>query len=417
MTTARVPDAAQQAEAKPETTEAAPQPEKKRLKVEPDLDFIRELGDAGGDTLKKCFQCASCSVVCAIAPDDHPFPRKEMIWASWGLKDKLLSDSDIWLCHQCGDCSEICPRGARPGDTLAAIRNYIFKNLTFPKVLGNWLSDAKYLPIVLGIPVVWIFLTLLAAGTLGEVHWGMMAPSEIKFEEFLPHPYLYSIFITATHLAGLFLVVGLVKYWKMLGTSEMNNPGPGTRGPTQGNMVASLVATVKEILTHAKFKQCEKNNYRYLGHLGIMYGFLLLAIGTAIEIFMIYALGTELPLAQLSLPKIFGHLGFIALVAGLVIVIRQRMNVDETKRKNTYQDWYLLGVLLIVALTGQGLEFARYTGAAGLSYVVYFVHLVFVFALIGYFPYSKFAHMFYRFVAILHSKYTGRDATVREAAA
>jgi quinone-modifying oxidoreductase subunit QmoC len=93
------------------------------------------------------------------------------------------------------------------------------------------------------------------------------------------------------------------------------------------------------------------------------------------------------------------------------------MLADESVSKTSYQDWYLLLVLLAVAVTGQALEVIRYTRIAWLAYATYFVHLTFVFSLIGYFPYSKFAHIFYRFVAILHSKYSGRDATVEEAVA
>ena len=69
--------------------------------IEPDLDFIKKIGALGGEDLKKCYQCATCSVACAISPDTKPFPRKEMIAASWGLKDKLVGNSDIWLCHNC----------------------------------------------------------------------------------------------------------------------------------------------------------------------------------------------------------------------------------------------------------------------------------------------------------------------------
>jgi quinone-modifying oxidoreductase subunit QmoC len=378
-------------------------------KIEPDLEFIREVTASGGDTLKKCFQCATCSVVCELTPSDHPFPRKEMIWASWGLKDRLMSDGDVWLCHQCGDCSTNCPRGAKPADTFAAIRAYLFKNLAFPKFLGTWLSDPKYLPLVLGIPAVWLLIMLAAAGTITTIPKG-----EIEFSKFLPHTYLYIIFIVSTHAAALLLVVSLVKFWKLLSNSSAANGASHSGGATQGNMAASAFATAKEILTHDKFKKCEQNNQRYLGHLGIMYGFLMIAIGTGIAFFMMYALGIHPPFGQFSPPKVLGHLGLIALVAGLIVVIRQRLAEDSSVTKTSYQDWYLLLMLLTVAVTGQLVELVRIAGVAWLAYWGYIVHLVFVFALIGYFPYSKFAHMFYRFVAIMHSKYSGRDASVNE---
>ena len=62
------------------------------MTLEPDVGFIRELGKLGGGDLKKCYQCATCSVVCPISPDNKPYPRKEMIAASWGLKDQLVAD-------------------------------------------------------------------------------------------------------------------------------------------------------------------------------------------------------------------------------------------------------------------------------------------------------------------------------------
>ncbi|RLC30546.1 MAG: heterodisulfide reductase, partial [Deltaproteobacteria bacterium] len=125
-----------------------------RYLIEPDVNFINEVAGLGGEDLKKCFQCATCSVACPISPDNKPFPRKEMIAASWGLKDKLVGNGDIWLCHNCGDCSTLCPRGAKPGDVLAAIRQYAITEYAVPKALGRAVNDPKKLPVLLAVPAV-----------------------------------------------------------------------------------------------------------------------------------------------------------------------------------------------------------------------------------------------------------------------
>ena len=93
--------------------------------IEPDLELIEELAHFGADTFHKCYQCATCSVACSLSPDQDPFPRKEMLWAKWGLKDRLLKDVDVWTCYYCGDCSTRCPRKAEPGETMMALRRYL----------------------------------------------------------------------------------------------------------------------------------------------------------------------------------------------------------------------------------------------------------------------------------------------------
>ena len=57
------------------------------MNVQPDIDFIKDMKEAGGDTLKKCFQCATCSVVCPLSSDDDPFPRREMIAEDYNVRE------------------------------------------------------------------------------------------------------------------------------------------------------------------------------------------------------------------------------------------------------------------------------------------------------------------------------------------
>jgi quinone-modifying oxidoreductase subunit QmoC len=44
------------------------------------------------------------------------------------------------------------------------------------------------------------------------------------------------------------------------------------------------------------------------------------------------------------------------------------------------------------------------------AYPFYVVHLLFVYSLFVYFPYSKFAHVIYRILANTHAKMLGRRA-------
>ena len=92
-------------------------------KVSAQTAFRKELMERGGKTATRCYQCATCSSVCELAPADAPFPRSQMLAAQWGLEDRVLGDPAIWLCHQCNDCTTRCPREARPGDVMQALRS------------------------------------------------------------------------------------------------------------------------------------------------------------------------------------------------------------------------------------------------------------------------------------------------------
>ena len=120
--------------------------------IQPDTAFLRDVMAAGGGDLKKCYQCATCSVVCELSPEESPFPRKQMIEAQWGLKAQLLGDPAVWLCHNCGDCTTQCPRGAHPSEVLGALRSVAIQNFAFPKFMGRLVASRKALPLLFLLP-------------------------------------------------------------------------------------------------------------------------------------------------------------------------------------------------------------------------------------------------------------------------
>ncbi|MFH0764865.1 MAG: 4Fe-4S dicluster domain-containing protein, partial [Calditrichota bacterium] len=188
--------------------------------VKPDRHFIKRVEKAGGGNLHNCYQCATCAAVCKLSPEDKPFPRKEMIYAQWGLKDKLAADPDVWLCHQCNDCSVRCPRGARPGDVMAALRNYSFEHFAFPSFMGKLLASPFGLPILFLIPI-------LILGTLA--HWSEMATFQghVHFYNFIHNGTLEILFMGGNALVFLLAAVGLARFYRGMSATWRVKPQKG----------------------------------------------------------------------------------------------------------------------------------------------------------------------------------------------
>ena len=53
------------------------------------------------------------------------FPRMFIRYGLTGQEEQIMDSREIWLCYACGDCLESCPRQARPGEFMAALRKYV----------------------------------------------------------------------------------------------------------------------------------------------------------------------------------------------------------------------------------------------------------------------------------------------------
>jgi quinone-modifying oxidoreductase subunit QmoC len=399
------------------------------LMLKPDRRFVEEVIAAGGGDLKKCFQCATCSVVCGLSNGSSPFPRKEMIWAQWGLKDRLVSDPDIWLCHQCNDCSQRCPRGARPGDVLAAVRQKGIEHYAFPHVMGRWVNSFRASPfMLLLLPALLIALALLLRGPVEAAFPGLVgAHGEEFYAHFFPHWLLIVFFSGLTLLTFGGLIVGLFRFWNGM---KATDTALGRDGPVLG-FVPSAVKTAKTVFAHGRFGKCEDQASRKANHFMAFYGFLALFIVTCWAVADLYVMPYLMPETFPQYPfnllhpvKILANVGGILLIIGAGKAILNRMNAPaDGKHQSTSFDWVFLWLLLGVGLTGFVVEVFRFVaegmaeqqgvvvsglGIATPAYGLYFVHLMLVFGLLVYLPYSKFAHMWYRAVAMIYAEHTGR---------
>jgi quinone-modifying oxidoreductase subunit QmoC len=269
------------------------------------------------------------------------------------------------------------------------------------------MADPKYLPLLVAFPVVLLLVVLQFTGKLyipeGEVHYANM----------------FSHLVLNLFFGGLFfvmlftLLISVIRFWMDLDSPRRTDPSAA-----RGSIIMAAVAAVMDILLHNKFKECEANKLRYWAHLLVFYGFIGLLITTAIAVIYILLMTMESPPSWVAYPlpwwrpeKFLGNLSAAALLIGLSLMIANRLKGGANVSKTSYTDWLLIVVIATLAVTGVVVEILRYADVSPLAYYVYFVHLVSAFMLLIYLPYSKFAHLVYRMVAMVYSNWItpGRD--------
>jgi quinone-modifying oxidoreductase, subunit QmoC len=364
------------------------------INLKPDIAFKRELEKISGSSLSSCMQCGTCSVVCNLSPDEKPFPRKEMVYAGWGMKEKLVSDPDVWLCHQCGDCSTHCPRGVNPADVLAATREAAYRRYATPRFMGGLLTRPAFLPLAILLPVVVIAGIIFLAGTLA------IPDGPVNYSKFFPHVWLNSSFTLLTLFSYGVASFGIVRFWKELNRHEF----AGSK--ERKGFFASFMKVKNDILLHSRFSKCERNRGRKISHLLVFYGFVLLLLVTLYAIYA--AVSGRYPLSPVNPFKVLGNVASLMLITGLGIMIFNRLARREGTERSSYSDWLFLVAMFLLTVSGVLVQLARF-GDWSAAYHLYFFHLVCVWFVIIYLPYTKFGHLVYRTVAMTYALSVNRS--------
>lgn len=378
--------------------------------IKPDLEFVNEIIKGGGESLKKCYQCATCSVVCNVTPEGNPFPRKEMVLAQWGQKDKLIASPDVWLCHQCSDCTAYCPRGAKPGEVLNAIRKLSIKEVAMVPLFARIAQDPKLIWLLFAIPMV-LFYIIMPYKDVSQVP---LLNGKMSYSNFMPvWPQVDATFMLTAAFAVFSAIVGIKRLWSGM-KAQAGEMKPG------GNIVADVISSVTQIMAHTKFADCNVNRLRQWGHLLLFYAFAGLAAVTTVAIVYLYGwkfFGIQpfgpFSFGQSPYPnsdpmKILALISSGAFAAGILIILLNRFAKAGKAGMGSYFDWIFLLTVIGVGATGI-LSWWLRLQEMRIGFWMYYAHLVFVWSLFAYAPYSKFAHLFYRTTAMVFAKHSGRD--------
>ncbi|MGI6471581.1 MAG: CoB--CoM heterodisulfide reductase subunit C [Candidatus Methanomethylophilaceae archaeon] len=90
----------------------------------PNVEFAKEMAEAGCADAKLCFQCGTCTASCPSGRFTSYRIRKIIRQTQLGLKEEIFADgSGLWDCTTCYSCEERCPREVPIVDIIISLRN------------------------------------------------------------------------------------------------------------------------------------------------------------------------------------------------------------------------------------------------------------------------------------------------------
>jgi ferredoxin len=367
-----------------------------------DPDFLLELKKYGEVNIESCFNCGNCTAVCPLSTEDVNFPRRMIRLAQLGLPDKLLSSEELWLCYYCGECTQTCPRQADPGEFMATARRYAIARYDH-----SGLARLLYTSPVLST-IFLVVLALVLALFMYTAH-GPMPSDSLRLFEFIPAETIHNLGLAVMAIVAL---AGFAGAATMVIRINRVNGLIGRRG-IRLNWLGALWETLGlEVLGQTRYrKTCETTQagpawYRqpWFIHASIMGGFLGLLAATTLDygldLMGIKATGVWVPLWYPV--RLLGTVAGLFLVYGTSVAIVKRLwKYDESSTHSVPSDWVFLNLLWLSGVSGFGLEIALYLPyAPAWGYWLLLFHVAVAMELLLLAPFTKFAHAFYRPLAL-----------------
>ena len=359
------------------------------VRVNPGL--AQELERFGGETVNKCFNCGSCTAVCALSKGDTTFPRKFIRYMQLGLEDKMAKSPEPWLCYYCGTCSDTCPREAEPGELMMASRRWLTAKY-------DWTGLAR----LMYRSELWevLMLVLVAVGVLLL----FTVPDNFGFKLLAKHPEARSAVMIQyfapkgiVHVGDLILAGGLAFFLLTNAAHMFALVMRGTRA-NLGHYISGIVGGVVHLITQRRWGECDNDvRKHWLRHACLVTGY-----GTMLLLVVVFLPWFQIEGRGFHFTSLFGYYGTLVLLGTTTWILFDRLaKKDQIHKYSHLSDWLFPILLLAVAVTGILLHLSRLVGWPMGTYVIYLVHLMVAVSMLAVeVPFGKWAHLFYRPLAL-----------------
>jgi len=340
-----------------------------------------------------CNACRYCEGYCAV------FPAMEL--------RRRFDERDIVylanLCFECRACYYACPF-TPPHDyqlnipqVLAEVRLQTYAEYTPPRVLSRlFRGNGRLVAFAVAACVLLVLLAAVAVQGSDAV-FGEPA-AEGSFYQVVPY---LAMTLPALALSGYWiwaLLAGGLRFWRSTrGSLGDLVDGPSLSKATKDAFGLEYLKGGGEGCTYPDERPSASR--RWL-HQALVAGILLDFASTTVAAVYHNFLGEDAPYPYLSLPVVLGTAGGALIVGAVLGLAWLKLRADPLPayRRMLGLDWAFLWLLLLTAATGLVLLALRDTSAMG---ALLTVHLGIVAALYLALPYSKFAHVVYRYAALV----------------
>jgi ferredoxin len=357
-----------------------------------DPTLLAEVRKYGKFDVAGCFNCGSCTLSCELATDFASFPRRSTRQVLMGLRQVLNEGLDPWICHDCGDCSTVCPRQTEPREAMMTLRRYLASVYDWTGIASKINRSKRWHIGFLSFAAA-LFLLLVV---LYHVYVVTMSLSDFTSTSMgLEHMFPMMTYFTLGVILFPFFIL-MTNAFRMYRLTVHQKET--IRSPLSQWLV-EIKTFMLHFFTYKKMAECPTEKGRWAKHLLLGLGCMGMLI---LLVFSLRWFQTDQIYPVYHPQRWIGYLAAAFLIFGTVDILIGRIKKEkEIHKSSDFRDWNFPILLLATAVSGIAVHIFRVLGLELTTHYTYAIHMtIAVPMLVIEMPFGKWTHMIYRPLAL-----------------